>query len=56
MSVVIRYRNPRRPGEAGMILLCDPLLVAETRENLERHGFVVIDDTPSLLPERFAHM
>ncbi len=44
MSVAIEYRNPRRPGEAGVVLVCDDLHAAQTKESLERRGFVIVDD------------
>ena len=44
MSVAIEYRNPRRPGEAGIALVCDNLHAAETKESLERRGFVIVSD------------
>jgi len=46
VSVAIKYRHPRRPGEVGMILVCDPSQAAEARKSLERRGFVIIDDKP----------
>ena len=52
MSVAIKYRHPLRPGEAGMILICDPSQAADAKESLERRGFVIIeDDHPPLAPE-----
>jgi hypothetical protein len=54
--VAIKYRNPRRPGEAGMILICDPSQAAEAKTNLERRGFVVIDDDPPFPPQPLVHM
>ena len=44
VSVVIKYRNPRRPGEAGMVLLRDRSQAGEAIEGLERRGFVIVDD------------
>ena len=44
MSVAIEYRNPRRPGEAGVVLVCDNVDAAQTKESLERRGFVIVDD------------
>ncbi len=56
MSVAIAYKNPRRPGEVGLVLVCEQPQVAATRENLERRGFVVVESTPSsranFLPSR----
>jgi hypothetical protein len=46
MSVAIAYKNPRRPGEIGLVLVCEQPQVAATRENLERRGFVVVEATP----------
>jgi hypothetical protein len=44
MSVAIEYRNPRRPGEAGVVLICENGDAARTKESLERRGFVIVDD------------
>jgi hypothetical protein len=44
VSVAIKYRHPRRPGEIGMILICDQLQAAEARESLKKRGFVILDD------------
>ena len=43
MSLIVRYRNPRRPDEAGMLVVPDPKEVAETKDRLERRGFLVIE-------------
>jgi hypothetical protein len=44
MSVAIKYRNPRRPGEAGVVLVGKQAHVAEAKERLERRGVVVVED------------
>jgi hypothetical protein len=42
----ILYRNPRRPGEAGMKLVPDQSQRAAEKEILEGLGFRVIEMTP----------
>jgi hypothetical protein len=42
MPVVIKYRNPHRPDEAGMVLICDPSRVVEIEKRLRRSGFVIV--------------
>jgi hypothetical protein len=44
VSVVIKYRNPRRPGEAGMVLIRDQSLARETKQGLESRGFVIVEN------------
>jgi hypothetical protein len=44
MSVAIKYSNPKRPGDVGIVLVSDPSLVAETKESLKRRGFVIEND------------
>ena len=46
MGLKILYRNPRRPGEAGMKLVPDPSQRAAEKEILEGLGFTVIEMTP----------
>jgi hypothetical protein len=46
VGLKILYRNPRRPGEAGMKLVPDPSQGAAEKEVLERLGFTVIEITP----------
>jgi hypothetical protein len=46
VGLKIHYRNPRRPGEAGMKLVPDPSQGAAEKEVLERLGFTVIEITP----------
>jgi hypothetical protein len=53
MSVAIKYWNPRRPGEAGVVLVCDSLHAVETKESLERRGFVIVEDKSISLIDRF---
>jgi hypothetical protein len=43
----ILYRNPRRPGEAGMKLVADQSRRAAEKEILEGLGFTVIEITPA---------
>ena len=47
----ILYRNPRRPGEAGVKLVPDQSQRAAEKEILEGLGFTVIEITPA----SFAH-
>jgi hypothetical protein len=43
MSLTIRYRNPQRPDEAGMIVVADQVKAEETKNRLEGQGFEVIE-------------
>jgi hypothetical protein len=43
MSLTIRYRNPRRPDEAGMTFVADQVKAEETKSRLESQGFEVIE-------------
>lgn len=43
LGLKILYRNPRRPGEAGMKLVPDPSQRAAEKEILEGLGFTVIE-------------
>jgi hypothetical protein len=52
LGLKILYRNPRRPGEAGMKLVPDPSQRAAEKELLEGLGFTVIEITPA----PFAHV
>ena len=45
VGLKILYRNPRRPGEAGIKLVPDQSQKAAEREILERLGFTVIEMT-----------
>jgi hypothetical protein len=45
LGLKILYRNPRRPGEAGMKLVPDPSQRAAEKELLEGLGFTVIEIT-----------
>lgn len=45
LGLKILYRNPRRPGEAGMKLVPDPSQRAAEKEILEGLGFTVIEIT-----------
>lgn len=51
VGLKILYRNPRRPGEAGMKLVPDPSQRAAEKEILKGLGFTVIEITPAT----FAH-
>lgn len=42
MSLTIMYRHPRRPDEAGMVLVPDRAKALEVKDQLENRGFVVI--------------
>lgn len=42
--VAIRYRNPLRPEEAGIVMLSEQKEAQEARENLIRRGFIIVDD------------
>lgn len=46
VGLKILYRNPRRPGEAGMKLVPDQSQRAAEKEILEGLGFTVIEMTP----------
>jgi hypothetical protein len=47
----IRYRNPRRPGEAGVKLIPDESQRAMEKEILEGLGFIVLEITPTLFAQ-----
>ena len=47
VGLKILYRNPRRPGEAGMKLVPDQSQRAAEKEILEELGFTVIEITPA---------
>jgi hypothetical protein len=46
VGLKILYRNPRRPGEAGVKLVPDQSQGAAEKEILEGLGFTVIEITP----------
>ena len=48
MALKIRYRNPRRPGEAGVKVIPDQLQRAAEKEILEGLGFIVLEIAPTL--------
>jgi hypothetical protein len=52
VGLKILYRNPRRPGEAGMKLVPDQSQRAAEKEILEGLGFTVIEITPGPSPRR----
>jgi hypothetical protein len=47
VALKILYRNPRRPGEAGVKLVPDQSQSAVEKEILEGLGFIVIETTPA---------
>jgi hypothetical protein len=47
--VAIKYRNPRRPEEAGIVIVCRPAQAEEAKEQLERHGFIIVDEKDAAL-------
>ena len=47
VALKIRYRNPRRPGEAGVKVIPDPLERAAEKEILEGLGFIVLEIAPT---------
>jgi hypothetical protein len=50
VMVAIKYRNPRHPGEAGIVLVHRPDQAQETKEQLQRLGFIIVDDEVAALP------
>ena len=42
MSLMILYRHPRRPEEAGMVVVPDQAKVVEMKAQLENRGFQVL--------------
>ena len=54
VGLKILYRNPRRPGEAGVKLVPDPSQRAAEKEILKGLGFSVIEITPA--PFAQAHL
>ncbi len=43
MGLKLLYRNPRRPGEAGMTLVPDQSQKAAEKKTLEKLGFTVVE-------------
>jgi hypothetical protein len=41
VSLVIRYRNPRRPDEGGMTMIADREQAETIIKRLERQGYLV---------------
>jgi hypothetical protein len=41
VSLVIRYRNPKRPDEGGMTMIADRAEAEAIIKRLERQGFLV---------------
>src|ERR1700732_4660518 len=55
VGLKILYRNPRRPGEAGMKLVPDQSQRAAEKEILEGLGFTVIEMTPGAILSEAPH-
>ena len=51
MGLKLLYRNPRRPGEAGMKLVPDQSQSAAEKKILEKLGFTVIEITSAPLAQ-----
>jgi hypothetical protein len=49
MGLKLLYRNPRRPGEAGMKLVPDQSQRAAEKKILEKLGFTVVEITSAPL-------
>jgi hypothetical protein len=49
VGLKILYRNPRRPGEAGVKLIPDQSQRAAEKEILKGLGFTIIEITPAPL-------
>jgi len=47
MSLTITYRHPRRPDEAGVVVVPDRAKAEEIKDQLEDRGFLVIAVTPA---------
>jgi hypothetical protein len=47
----ILYRHPRRPDEAGILIVPDQAQATEMKDQLEKHGYLVlkIDTAPNVL-------
>ena len=52
MTAKILYRHPRPPDEAGIVIVPDRAQATETKDQLEKRGYLVlkIDSAPSALP------
>jgi hypothetical protein len=46
MAVIIRYRHPLRPDEAGMTRVPNDADAAAIKKQLERRGFQIIEIMP----------
>lgn len=42
MSLTITYRHPKRPDEAGVVVVPDRTKAAEVKDQLETRGFLVV--------------
>jgi hypothetical protein len=47
MSVMIEYRNPRRPDEAGISYVPDDGYAAALKDRLVKRGFQIIEIVPT---------
>ena len=43
MSLTIMYRHPRRPDEAGVVVVPDEAKAAEMKDQLENRGFLIVE-------------
>jgi hypothetical protein len=50
VGVVVKYRNPRHPGEAGLVIISAQSQIAEVRADLRRQGLIIVDDDGADLP------
>lgn len=50
MSLMILYRHPHRPGEAGVTVVADKARAVEMKDRLEKQGFLVtkIDESETV--------
>jgi hypothetical protein len=53
VGLKLLYRNPRRPGEAGVKLVPDHSQIAAEKQILEKLGFTVIEVTYAPLAKRY---
>jgi hypothetical protein len=50
VSLMILYRHPRRPDEAGMTVVADQATAAAMKDQLELRGFRVIEIVTAPFP------
>jgi hypothetical protein len=48
MSVILRYRHPARPDEAGISYAPDATYAAALTDRLVRRGFEIVETAPAL--------